>query len=306
MSDEYESHTTDVVIEASALSKDFGEGPVLDGLDLSIERGSFYGLLGRNGAGKSTLLRLLMGLQHPTSGEARVLGLNLSQAPEAHRARVAYVSQNAKLHPQLTAEELADYVGHFYPKWDNEHARRVARRLEVPWDRPWAELSGGAQQGVALVLALASRPEVLLLDEPASSLDPVARRDLLEELIDLLLEGDGSTVVFSTHILSDMERPADTIGVLADGKMLLSHSIEELQGRARRVQAVFPGDVPAGLDVAGAWRSRREGRVLQAIVGLDDDAQLNPLREAGGSVDVFPLDLEELFVELLGEQESRS
>ncbi len=295
---------SEVVIDVSRLSKSYGDDPpVLDALDLQIEQGSFYGLLGRNGAGKTTLLRILMGLQRPSSGKAHILGASMADASEEHRARVAYVSQNSKLHPQLSAEELADYVAAFYPTWDGGYARRIAERLEIPWTQPWGELSGGGQQKVGLMLALACRPEVLLLDEPAAALDPVSRRDLLEELIDLLLEGDGATVVFSTHILSDMERPADTIGVLSGGRMLLSQPIESVQSEARRVQAVFPGDVPSGLEIAGAWQQSAEGRVLQAIVGLSDEAQLQPLREAGATVDVFPLDLEDLFVELVGRRE---
>ena len=294
---------SDFVIEARDLHKDFGGSPVLTSLDLEIERGSFYGLLGRNGAGKTTLLRTLMGLQTPSSGTAHILGQDLGVADENHRARVAFVSQNQKLHPQLTGQEFAEYVSHFYPKWDGDYALRVGKRLDVPWDRPWSELSGGAQQKVGLVLALAARPEVLLLDEPAAGLDPVARRDLLEELIDLLLEGDGCTVVFSTHILSDMERPADTIGILAGGRMLLSQSIETVQSQARRVQAVFAEEAPTGFEVPGAWRTRCEGRVLQSIVGLEDESQLTALRAAASTVDVFPLDLEELFVELVGESE---
>ncbi len=290
------------VIEARGLSKDFGQGAVLDGLDLTVAQGSFYGLLGRNGAGKTTLLRLLMGLQTPNAGEALILGKTIITAGESHRARVAYVSQNQTLHPQLSAEELAEYVAHFYPKWDAAYAHRLAGRLEVPWTQRWSELSGGQQRKVGLLLALAARPEVLLLDEPAAGLDPVARRELLEELIDLLLEGDGCTVLFSTHILSDLERPADTIGVLAEGRMLLSQPTEVLQSQARRVQAVFPGDVPDDLMLAGAWRSHRDGRVYQAILGLESDDQLAPLRKAGATVDVFPMDLEELFIELVGKR----
>ncbi|MEM7587654.1 MAG: ABC transporter ATP-binding protein [Acidobacteriota bacterium] len=296
----------ETVIETHSLTKDFGDGAILDRLDLRVEHGSFYGLLGRNGAGKTTLLRLLMGLQRPTSGATSILGREMADAPEAHRARVAYVSQNQQLHPQLCAEELADYVAHFYPKWDAAYARRLAERLEVPWTQRWSELSGGQQRKVGLLLALAARPEVLLLDEPAAGLDPVARRELLEELIDLLLEGEGCTVLMSTHILSDLERPADSIGILAQGRMLLSQPIEHLQSSARRVQAVFPGEVPQDLDVAGAWRSQVEGRILQAIVGLESDEQLAPLREAGATVDVFPMDLEELFIELVGKRGAAS
>ena len=293
-----------LAIQTSGLSKSFdGDNVAVDRLDLEIQRGAFYGLLGRNGAGKTTLMRLLMGLYQPSRGDSAVLGQTMAKASPEHRARVAYVSQSHALHPRLSAEELAYFVSHFYPSWDGDFAQQLMRRFDLPGQIAWSKLSGGEQRKVGIVLALAARPEVLILDEPAAGLDPVSRRELMSELIDLLLEVDGSTILLSTHILSDLERPADTIGILDHGRLLLSAPMESLQSGARRVQAVFEGNVPAALaQVPGPWRTQIDGRVLTAWIDLDsqdDHPYLQQLRQAGATVDAYPVDLEDLFIGLV-------
>lgn len=296
---------SDLAVEAVGLAKSFPGGVVaVDGLDLAIPRGSVYGLIGRNGAGKTTTLRLLAGLLRPDQGSVRLLGADPLTASAEQRARVAYVSQQQRLHGEMSTAEHVEYVSHFYPRWDDDFARKLADLFELPWDRRIDELSGGQQRKAAVLLALAARTDVILLDEPAGGLDPIARRDLVKQIIDVVAGGDGPTVLFSTHIISDLERVAEYVGILDEGRLIESGRLDELQGSARRVQVIFEGEPPADFEVPGAVRSRREGCVVSAVARIASDAELDPVRKIPGArVQVFPLGLEDFYIELFGARE---
>lgn len=293
------------VIEANNLTKTFAGGVVaVSGLDLRVERGAVYGLMGRNGAGKTTTLRLLMGLLRPDHGTARLLGTDLTSAPRPVRARVAYVSQAQQLPGWMTLAELCRYLSHFYDQWNDALASDMARRWGLPEHRPVGQLSGGEQRKVAILLALVPQPEVLLLDEPAAGLDPIARRQLVDELVSIVARGEGSTVLFSTHIISDLERIAEFVGIMDRGRLLMSARLDELQANMRRVQIIFPGDAsPSHFTLAGSLRCSRSGSVITAITPLPDSQQIESLRRMPGvRVQVFPLGLEEIFIELVAQE----
>jgi ABC-2 type transport system ATP-binding protein len=286
-------------ITAKGLTKTFRGVVAVNGLDLRVERGMVYGLIGRNGAGKTTTLRLLMGLLQPDAGEARLLGEDWWKASAAMRQRVSYVAQAGRPPDWMTLEDLCRYSAHFFERWDSGLAREMAGRWELPWSRPLGRLSGGHQRLAAILAALASRPEVLILDEPAAGLDPVVRRDLLRSLVDALVRTDGCAVLLSTHLLADVERLATHVGILDRGRIVGAGAVEDWQRTMRRVQVVFPGgEVPAGLEVPGTLRGERLGPVLTAIARVTDESQLDGLKALSGvRVNVFPLTLEELFVE---------
>lgn len=295
------------VIEVRDLSKTFSGGVVaLQGLDLAVERGAVYGLIGRNGAGKTTTIRILLGLLRANRGRARVLGTDMLRASPEERARVAYVSQDQQLHGWMTLGELCYYVSHFYRTWDAAYARDLARRFDLPWDRQVGLLSGGERRRVAIALAFAARPEVLLLDEPAAGLDPIARRELVDEIIDALGRGDGMTVLLSTHIISDLERVAEVVGIMERGHMVREARIDDLQTRSKRVQVIFPEAPPEGFTIPGAVSSRADGPVVSAVVEMLSETQLDGIRALPGvRVNVFPLGLEEIFIELFGPKARR-
>lgn len=290
------------VIEAVDLRKTFpGNVVAVHGLDLAVPEGCVYGLIGRNGAGKTTTIRLLMGLLHADGGSARILGRNLWTAPREHRARIAYVSQTQQLHGWMTLAELSHYVAQFYPQWDQRLAAQLTDRFGLPSHTQVGLLSGGEQRKVALLLAVAACPEVLLLDEPAAGLDPIARRELIEVLVDALAQRP-LTVLFSTHILADLERLADQVGMMDRGRMISSERLDVIQSQTKRVQVIFPGTAPPpDFRVPGTLRSYAEGPVVTAIVRLEDEAQLTPVRNLSDvRVNVYPLGLEDVFVELFG------
>jgi ABC-2 type transport system ATP-binding protein len=294
----------DVVIEAAGLTKVFPGGQVgVRHLDLRIRRGSVYGLIGRNGAGKTTALRLLMGLLQPDAGAARILGSELASAPRSVRARVAYVSQSQQLHSWMSLSELCRYVAHFYERWDASYARSLAQRWDLPWNLAIGRMSGGEQRKAAVLVAFASRAEVLILDEPAAGLDPIARRAFLSEMLEVISRAEGCTILFSTHIIGDLERIAEHVGIMERGRIMSSSRLDELQSTTRRVQAVFEADEPpAGFRIPGAIWTRTTGPVVTAVTRLVNDAQLDEIRFMPGvRVNIYPLGLEDIFVELLGQ-----
>jgi ABC-2 type transport system ATP-binding protein len=289
-------------IQISGLTKTFGRQVVaVNALDLQVQRGTVYGLIGRNGAGKTTTLRLLMGLLKPSSGTALLLGQDFWRASAQVREQVGYVSQQLHLPEWMSLAELNRYCSHFYAAWDADWARQLARRWDLPWERPLGQLSTGGQRLAALIGALAARPELLLLDEPGAGLDAISRHSMLSCLAEALQDGRPSTILLSTHQLSDLERLATQVGIMDHGRMLMEGTVDDWQATMRRVQVVFEGDsVPESFSIPGALRSTILGPVITGVVRMVDEAQLDGLRQLPNArVFVFPLNLEELFVELL-------
>jgi ABC-2 type transport system ATP-binding protein len=296
-----------IPIETHNLSKEFPGGvrAVVD-LSLKIKAGTVYGLIGKNGAGKTTLLRLLAGLLSPTRGESRLWGEKSWDMPFETKQRFVYVSQNANSHRGMTLQNLCQYVSHFYPNWDQAYAEMMARRFEIPMDRKIALLSGGQQRKAALVPAFAARTELLLLDEPASGLDPLARREVIDRIIALLNDSEHATVVLSSHILSDLERVSEQIGYMENGRLQFSRPLDELQTDMVRVQIIFPGDrAPDDFELRKALRLETSGPVVTGVVSqADASKQLDRIRSMEGvRVQTFPVPLEDVLIAMFGVEE---
>jgi ABC-2 type transport system ATP-binding protein len=296
---------SEIAIEADNLTKTFPGGQVgVNGLDLKVKRGCVYGLIGRNGAGKTTAIRLLMGLLRADQGTGQILGWNLRDAPREIRAKVAHVSQSQQTPGWMTLAELCRYVSHFYESWDLAFARDLAGKWELKWDRAIAGMSGGEQRKVALLLAFASRPEVVLLDEPVAGLDPIARRQLVDEIIEMLSHREGCTVLFSTHLVGDLERIAEHVGIMDRGRIISSTRLDDLLSTTKKVQVVFDSDEPpSGFSLPGAIWMRVAGPVVTGVVRLMNDGQLEEIRQLRGvRVQSFSMGLEDIFIELLRER----
>ncbi len=205
----------------------FGAQRVLDGLDWAIAPGQVVGLLGRNGAGKTTLIESLLGLRDPDAGTARLFGQPAAALDDAARARIGYVPQRSDLFEWLTADQLLAYFRSFYPRWNPAKVDGLMARWDIARDKPIGKLSGGQQQRLSIIRALAHEPELLVLDEPVASLDPAGRRDFLRELVEQVVDR-GTTVLFSTHILADLERVALDVAFLAGGRIALQAPLDEL------------------------------------------------------------------------------
>jgi ABC-2 type transport system ATP-binding protein len=293
-------------IHTSDLTKIF-PGPVtaVDQLNLRVYPGSIYGLIGPNGAGKTTALRLLMGLLRPASGAARILGEDLWCAPRTVRSRVFYISQTQHLHNWMTLDELCRYTAHLYDLWDPSYARALIKRWGLRPGCRLGSMSVGDQRKAALVLAFAARPEVLLMDEPAAGLDPMTRRALLQEIIEMAGRGDGCTILFSTHLLEDLERVVDSVGIMDHGRLIISAPLDELKSTVKRVQVVFQSEsVPQGFAIPGAVWAENSGPVATALTRLINEAQLDPIRHLPGArVQVFPLNLQEILLAFFRENQ---
>jgi ABC-2 type transport system ATP-binding protein len=293
---------SDLAFSFEAVTKRWKAVEALRGLTLTAPRGSVVGLIGRNGAGKSTAIRCLAGLQRPTSGTVRLLGEDPWAMSAESKQRVGYVSERPIPFPSATAEDLMGFCARLYERWDAELAGNLLARFSVDPRRKFRDLSLGQQRAVALLLALAPRPDVLILDEPASNLDPVMRRQFLDEVLDLVADA-GRTVLFSSHNLADVERVANRIALLHEGRLLLDRETDELKERTRRLRLIFRSEAPAVLPIPGLVCLRRAGsEVLATVEDYRDDLPARLTRETGAQVEVSPLPLEELFLDLVGER----
>jgi ABC-2 type transport system ATP-binding protein len=232
-------HTENPSAELSGVSLAYPKGPaVLNGLDWQLLPGQVVGLLGRNGAGKTSLLEALLGLREPDAGAVRLFGQDVRQLDDAARARIGYVPQHSDLFEAFTPAQLLAYFRSFYPRWNDARVEGLMSRWDIRPDQPIRKLSGGQKQRLSIIRALAHEPDLLVLDEPVASLDPVGRRDFLRELVEQVLDR-GTTVVFSTHILSDLERVAFNVAFLSQGRIALQAPLDELLERVR----AFTGSV---------------------------------------------------------------
>jgi ABC-2 type transport system ATP-binding protein len=296
-------------IQLRNVTKAFPGGTVgIAGLNLEIAPGTVYGLMGRNGAGKTTTIRVLMGLLRPDEGEALVLGQNMWDAPRSLRARISYVSQSEQMPGWMCFRDLSRYVGNFYDNWNKSFADDLAIRWGVSSLRPLATLSGGEQRKAAIILALAPEPDVLILDEPAAGLDPVSRRELVSEVVSVVSRQTDATILFSTHIISDLERVAERVGVLEKGHLVLNRPLDELQGCFRRVQVIFPGEsAPPRFGIPGARRCVFAGPVVSGVTEYFDAEHIEALKRwPGVRVQTFPISLEEIFLEMCRPEEEGS
>ena len=214
-------------IQMTELGKRYGKQWALRDCTLGLPAGSIAALVGPNGAGKTTLIQLAVGLTAPTAGTIRVFGDSPRNGTPASLARIGYVAQDHPLYRRFSVADMLTMGRKLNVRWDDDLARRRLQRLNIPLDKPAGKLSGGQQAQVALVLALAKRPELVVLDEPLASLDPLARREFLQTLMDAAAE-DGLSILLSSHILADLERVCDFLVIIAGGMVQIGGGIDRI------------------------------------------------------------------------------
>ncbi len=232
-----------VALEASALTKRFGRFTALSSCDLRVPAGKVVGIVGPNGAGKTTLLQLAVGLRRPTSGSVTVLGRTPGPDAADLLAEIGFVAQDRPLYGDLTVAETLELGRRLNPTWDHAYVLARVERFRIPLDRRVRALSTGQRAQVALALAIGKRPRLLLLDEPVANLDPLARLELLEELMATVAD-EGTTVVLSANALADVERVCEHVVILVDGRIRVADDIETL--RARHFFVSGPPDLRFG------------------------------------------------------------
>jgi ABC-2 type transport system ATP-binding protein len=251
------THPGTVCLEASGLGMRYRRSWALRDCTLRVPAGRVTALVGPNGAGKTTLLHLAIGLLRPAEGSVRVLGWSPREDPELVLARVGFVAQDTPLYRRYTASDLLRLGRELNRRWDEQGAIARLRRLRIPLDRRVGQLSGGQRAQVALAMAFAKRPELLLLDEPLASLDPLARRQFLQELMDGAA-GDGLAVVLSSHLIADLERVCDYLVVLDEGRVQLAGDIEEVVASHWRLVGPRDATRPADVAVIAAEHAQRQ------------------------------------------------
>lgn len=219
----------DVVIRLDKVSKSYRNKQVLKDIDLTIRKGTIMGLVGKNGAGKTTMIKGLLGLLKLDSGKATIFGEDSWDLPGEVKHRIGYVPQKTDMFSGwMRVKDLLDYIGAFYKIWNKDKISKLVKEWSIDPDARFRDLSEGEKQKVAIVAAMGHDPELYIFDEPVASLDPVARRDFIKELIDLNLDS-GSTMLFSTHITSDLERIAADVALLKDNEIKYTGSLSDLK-----------------------------------------------------------------------------
>ncbi len=279
---------------------------VLTGVTFSVESGQVVGLLGKNGAGKTTLLRIAMGMLDPQGGSVAVFGLDPRQQPMEIKRRVGYVSEDQILPPFLRTDQVIALHKGLYPTWDDDLAHSMIERFSIPGGQKIRRLSKGQARQVALLCAVAHRPDLLILDEPAGGLDPAARREFLETSIQLLNES-GTTILFSSHYMSDVERLADRIVMLHDGRVLIDTELDELRENYSLALVQSNGSVSREqlLALDDCLGVRPRGDALHAVFELEPVRVEELLSQTMDLTDVrcTRIALEEMFIELAGGQD---
>ena len=259
------------VLQATGLTKRYGRRTALSDCTLSIPPGHVVGLVGPNGAGKTTLLQIAVGMLPPTSGTIEVLGGQPASGP-AQLARVGYVAQDTPIYAGLSVADHLRFGAYTNPGWDLQLAADRIAKLDLDPSQKAGKLSGGQRAQLALTLAIAKRPDLLILDEPVASLDPLARREFLQSLMAYMAEHSAS-VILSSHLVSDLERVCDYLIVLVASRVRIADEVDDLLATHRRLIGAFrdPSELPAGIEVIEASHTDRQSTLIVRSVTLIDD-----------------------------------
>jgi ABC-2 type transport system ATP-binding protein len=299
------------VIQIQEMSCRFAKVEAVRNLTLAVPAGSIYAFLGTNGAGKTTTIKTLLNLIKPSSGTAQVLGVDSTQLGPRELAQIGYVSENQELPERLTVKQLIDYCRALYPTWDESLCRRLVEKFALPADRPIKTFSRGMKIKAALLVSLAYRPRLLLMDEPFSGLDPLVRDDLVQGMLELS-EQENWTVFISSHDIDEVERLADYVGMIDHGVLTLSEPSENLRTRFRRVDAILKeGGTPSSALFKDALLSEISGSTIRWIEShYTNDEELGSRIKAWlpdcKAWTATPLTLREIFIALTRAQRTSS
>lgn len=286
------------MIEVKNVIKEFDGFRALDNLSMTVPTGSVYGLVGPNGAGKSTIIRHLTGIYRQDSGEIWVDGVPVFENPEV-KSRIAYIPDDIFYFTNASIREMSDFYRSIYPRFDEERFKKLADVFELDPKRQMRRLSKGMQKQAAFWIAVSLRPEILILDEPVDGLDPVMRRQIWSIIMSDVAE-NGTTVLVSSHNLRELEDVCDRVGIMNKGKIMIEHSLNELQENIVKIQLALPDGeaLPEGLDIL---HKSCTGRLQSLILHGTQEEVTQKLKSANPLfIDAVPLTLEEIFIYELG------
>jgi ABC-2 type transport system ATP-binding protein len=294
------------VIRTHGLTRYYGASRAVYELNLEVPRGGVFALLGRNGSGKSTTIRMLLGLLEPTRGAGTILGYDIRSLPPEARARIGYLTEEHQLYSWMCVRACGEFQSRFYPAWNEKIFRGIIGHFGLRPTSLVKSLSRGERAGLCLALTLAPEPELLVLDDPAVGLDPVARRSLVESMIYLTRRSD-RTIFFSTHQLPDVERVADHIAVLDRSVLRVCCPLETFRNSIRQVRLRFPGTPPPLPKIPGLLQAlRSEGELRVTCVHYDGATEAMLRALAPAEMEQAPISLEDAFIGYLGDRGEKS
>ena len=288
------------VVDVTGLSRTYGDRKALDGVSFRANPGQVYGLVGSNGAGKTTLLKHLLGLLRATAGTVRVFGLDPVRDPVGVLGRIGYLSEERDLPEWMSIEELMRYTQAYHPTWDAGYARELLETFALDPRKKIKDLSKGMRAQAGLIAAVAHRPQLLILDEPSSGLDVVVRRDILDAVVRAVAD-DGRTVIFSSHLLDEVERMSDHVTLMHQGRVTLSGVLDQVRRTYQRSRVRFTEhfDEPPVLDTALMMEGG--GRTWSVVHSGSLEQFHRAVRARGGDiVESRDATLEEIFLARAG------
>ena len=290
-------------IETSHLSRRFGRTEAVHDLTLQVPTGSIFAFVGPNGAGKTTTIKTVMNLLQPSGGSATVLGTDSRRLGPKTLQRIGYVSENQELHDWMTVADLMAYCAPFYPSWDKSFAAGLARQLAVPLDKKLKACSRGTRMKAALLVSLAYRPELLIMDEPFGGLDALVREEFSTGILEAVGGDRPWTVFVSSHDIDEVERLADWVGTINEGRLVFAEPVSSLIARFRQIEVAMAdmATLPAGLPTE--WlMPEAAGRTIRFVDSAYNEAELGPKVRATlpGTLDVTaaPMSLRQIFITL--------
>ncbi len=298
---------SEIVLKTKGLTKYFGDFAAVDHLDLEIKKGSICGFLGRNGAGKTTTIKMLLGLLKPTEGKSQLFGCDSQKLTNEIKAKVGYVTEGHRLFGAMTIKQIQNYQKAFYPKtWSQSLFDEMIEYFQLPKKKKIKKISKGQKAQVSLALTLATNPELLIMDDPTLGLDAAIRRQFLESMIELITK-QGRTILFSSHILSDVERVADRIVILDRGVRRVNCELDLFRKSVKKIVMAFEKEIPKNVKADGLMHVRTTDGTLEMVLLENDSKKIDELAEKLGAKrwQQAKMSLEDQFIEYTTQNEKR-
>lgn len=284
------------ILNIKNLAKSFGRKKVLENFNMTLQKGKVHGLIGKNGEGKTTLARMIMGIIPSSEGEIFYKDQKIEFKHTLYKKEIGYIPEDSFFYSWMTIKDLLDFNSSFYPKWNSKKANELLEKFSLDKKQRIRTLSRGMKLKLGLIVALASEPELLILDDPTSGIDVPTRQDFLRGIISELSEA-GTTILFSTHLIHELERIVDHLSILQDGHLILDEDYQKIKNAAKRVRITFEDSVPEKIEIDGVLKEQREGNVADLVIYPWDKAtekKIDALSPARWEKE--PLTLEDVFV----------
>jgi len=288
------------IVELRNMQRQLGGNTIIKSITARVKPGDVIALLGKNGAGKTTLLETLLGFGFPVFGDVKLWGTKATDIKGDIKQRIGFVPQLDELLVGFNGNEHIELFKAFRPTWNQELVTRLVQEWEIPMAMPVRKMSVGQRQKLSILLAIAHEPELLILDEPVASLDPIARRQFLQQLVDIAAD-ENRAVIFSTHIVSDVERVANQVWMLRDGVLAYQGGLDELKESIAKVTLYAEAELPKKLNIPRTIKERTQGnQAWLTITHWQPEQQVSLAKQFNADVQVEYLSLEDIFLEVIG------